>query len=102
MTEPEQWAVELLEQVDRSRAFACPYVCEESKINAAAALTIQRAFEEQTRELRGQLAVLQQSHDWMYGEKQRLENALKDIASRAHANLATRQDAPVTEISHDH
>lgn len=35
------------------------------------------------------LRVLQESHDWMYGEKQRLENALKDIASRVHANLSS-------------
>ena len=38
--------------------------------------------------LRGEVAVIQQSHDWLYTEKGRLENALKDIASRAHANLA--------------
>lgn len=62
---------------------------------------IQRAFEERERKLRGQLTFIQQSHDWMYGEKQRLENALKDIASRAHAHLATRQDAPVTENRHE-
>ena len=48
----------------------------------------ERAFEERERKLRAEMAVVQQSHDWMYGEKQRLENALKDIASRAHANLA--------------
>lgn len=35
-----------------------------------------------------EMQVLRQSHDWLYREKERLENALKDIASRAHANLA--------------
>lgn len=100
MTEPEQWAVELWHLAHRA------YVLKgrDSHLEGAvdAALTIQRAFEEQTRELRAEMAFVQQSHDWIYGEKQRLENALKDIASRAHANLATRQDAPVTENSDDH
>lgn len=103
-TEPEQWAVELLEQVDRSRAFACPYVCEESKINAAAALTIQRAFEEQTRELREKLARYEQGagpDDWRQCPGQCGESCCgyHDACRRA---LATRQDAPVTENSHDH
>ena len=98
---PEQWAVELLDAVfDASDlGSACGIVdCPQC---ANAALTIQRAFEERERKLRGQLTFIQQSHDWMYGEKQRLENALKDIASRAHAHLATRQDAPVTENRHE-
>ena len=102
MTEPEQWAVELLDAVfDASDlGSACGIVdCPQC---ANAAISIQRAFEEREWKLRAEMAVVQQSHDWMYGEKQRLENALKDIASRAHANLATRQDAPVTENSHDH
>jgi len=38
--------------------------------------------------LRGQLRVLQESHEWLYREKERLENALKDIASRASAHLS--------------
>lgn len=38
--------------------------------------------------LQGQLRVLQQSHDWTYYEKKRLENALKDMISRANAHLS--------------
>ena len=76
MTEPEQWAVELADRVRE---------CHDS---FEASEAIQRAFEERERKLREEMAVVQQSHKWVYTQMQRLENALKDIASRAHANLA--------------
>ena len=85
MDKPEQWAAELRETLKSLAASKQDYLMD---------LTIQRAFEERERALRGQMAVVQQSHDWMYAEKQRLENALKDIASRAHANLAAVKDKP--------
>ena len=99
MTEPEQWAVELWHLAHRAYVLKARDSHRDGAVDAA--LTIQRAFEERERKLRGQLTFIQQSHDWMCGEKQRLENALEDIASRAHANLATRQAAPVTENIHD-
>ena len=94
---PEQWAVELFRKA--VEAYGGATIPGETECYAAR--VIERAFEERERKLRGQLTFIQQSHDWMCGEKQRLENALEDIASRAHANLATRQAAPVTENIHD-
>jgi len=81
MTEPEQWAVEW------HKVALIAQDHEDPCLNTALG-SLYDAFEERERKLREEMAVVQQSHKWVYTQMQRLESALKDIASRAHANLA--------------
>lgn len=95
-TEPEQWAVELAEAVE-----SAAWVLDEDFDLTAAALTIQRAFEGRERKLReadnAEIARLKNVRAVAFDKLQILENALKDIASRAHAGLA--RAAPAKETS---
>lgn len=77
MTEPEQWAVELAATIRRA-----------SLTRQQAALTIQRAFEEQTRELREALEKI--------ATKAPGPLAMTRIARQA---LATRQPTPTEGTS---
>lgn len=91
MTEPDAWALELWNRAaDAADGCATQSFGDDAK---AAALTIQRAFEERER---GRInAAIETAKEAPPGLRLRvLVNCLRA--------LATRQDAPVTENSHDH
>jgi len=95
MTEPEQWAVEAFEAAYRAFLW---------RGSRAAHATIQRAFEERERELRDAVKIAEDALIHISENcDERLAFGTADNALDAlRQALATRQDAPVTENSHDH
>lgn len=104
MTEPDAWALELWNRAaDAADGCATQSFGDDAK---AAALTIQRAFEEQTQKLREALGWYadQMCEGICEGKDPKmcaLIGADNCAGCPAVIALATRQDAPVTENSHD-
>lgn len=93
MTEPEQWAVELLHEVN---AVWMDYGSH------AAAEAIQRAFEERLHIELAKHSLAENTAKATEAAQARgykIDPRLVDLEDRAWT--ATRQDAPVTENSHD-
>jgi len=95
MTEPEQISeAEQLAVPVWMHRLASKIVLGNHGVGNAGVL-IQRAFEEQTRELREALASYSEDQECGYCE------CLVSSGALARQALATRQDAPVTENSHE-
>lgn len=102
MTEPEQWAVELRQEVV-SILFHPDSASSDAEAAKKADLAIQRAFEERERKWKDanpEIARLKNVRAISFEKIQILESSLKDIASRAHACLA-RVNPSSEDTSHD-
>lgn len=115
MTEPEQWAVELFKQLEQM-VFISP---KGAGLDGEAFYAIQRAFEERERELREAVQNIERicrenvretdepdrvKWDGVWHEGPLATayiQTLQAFGELARQALATRQDAPVTENSHD-
>lgn len=98
MTEPEQWAVELFRKA--VEAYGGQSIPGETECYAAR--LIQRAFEERERELREALVAVDGELRTAWEERSLPARCISGATiAKINKALATRQDAPVTENSHD-
>ena len=99
MTEPEQWAVELF----RKAVYEYGGQSIPSETECYAARVIQRAFEERLHIELAKHSLAEHTTKATEAARARgykIDPRLVDLEDRAWT--ATRQDAPVTENSHDH